>query len=83
MRVLQIYRQRKRCLEKAGLSLEDIDIFEIHEAFSAQVLATLKVLESKAFAKTFLCKDEPVGKIPLDKVEIGLDIRAVKDDYSW
>eukprot|EP00472_Partenskyella_glossopodia_P001834 CAMPEP_0197514800 /NCGR_PEP_ID=MMETSP1318-20131121/130_1 /TAXON_ID=552666 /ORGANISM="Partenskyella glossopodia, Strain RCC365" /LENGTH=460 /DNA_ID=CAMNT_0043062995 /DNA_START=15 /DNA_END=1397 /DNA_ORIENTATION=- len=59
-----------RCLSKAGLTLDDIDIFEIHEAFSAQVLATLKVLESKDFAQKFLGQDEPVGKIPLSKVNL-------------
>ncbi|GAB5354852.1 hypothetical protein AAMO2058_000155000 [Amorphochlora amoebiformis] len=59
-----------RCLEKAGLGLDDIDFFEIHEAFSAQVLATLKVLESKAFAKAFLKRDTPVGSIPLNKVNL-------------
>ena len=59
-----------KCLEKAGLTLDDIDIFEIHEAFSAQVLATLKVLESKEFSQKFLGRDTPVGSIPPEKINI-------------
>lgn len=57
-----------KALEKAGLKLEDIDIFEIHEAFAAQVLATLRVLESKEFAQKHLGRDQPVGKIPVEKI---------------
>ena len=35
-----------RMLDKAGLTLQDFDYYEIHEAFAAQVLATLKIWES-------------------------------------
>jgi acetyl-CoA C-acetyltransferase len=34
-----------RLLERAGLSLQDFDLYEIHEAFAAQVLSTLKAWE--------------------------------------
>lgn len=40
-----------RALDRAGLSLSDIDVFEIHEAFAAQVLSTIKVLASPDFAR--------------------------------
>ena len=40
-----------RCLDKAGLTVGDIDMWEIHEAFSAQVLSTLKALESEEFCQ--------------------------------
>eukprot|EP01061_Rhynchopus_euleeides_P017292 TRINITY_DN2876_c1_g1_i1.p2 TRINITY_DN2876_c1_g1~~TRINITY_DN2876_c1_g1_i1.p2 ORF type:complete len:446 (+),score=197.11 TRINITY_DN2876_c1_g1_i1:128-1465(+) len=43
-----------RALQKAGLSSEDIDVWEIHEAFSAQVLSTLKAVESEEFCQRFL-----------------------------
>mmetsp|Transcript_8826 Transcript_8826/g.13172 ORF Transcript_8826/g.13172 Transcript_8826/m.13172 type:complete len:455 (+) Transcript_8826:72-1436(+) len=59
-----------KCLAKAGLTLDDIDFFEIHEAFSAQVLATIKVLKSPAFSKAFLGTDEAVGTIPMEKVNL-------------
>lgn len=42
-----------RMLEKAGLQLQDFDFYEIHEAFSAQVLATLKIWESNELSKEF------------------------------
>src|SRR3990170_2744742 len=40
-----------RMLERAGLTLQDFDIYEIHEAFAAQVLCTLKAWESESFCK--------------------------------
>lgn len=55
-------------LEKAGLTIDDIDVFEIHEAFAAQVLATLACLESDEFAKEWLGKDKAVGTIPREKI---------------
>lgn len=57
-----------KALDQANLNLEDIDIIEMHEAFSGQVLATLKVLESEEFAKTRLNRNQAVGKISLDKL---------------
>lgn len=42
-----------RMLEKAKLKLQDFDFYEIHEAFSAQVLATLKIWESDELSKKF------------------------------
>jgi len=46
-------------LKKAGLQLKDIDLFEVHEAFAAQVLVTLKVLADKQFCEKFLGLDKP------------------------
>lgn len=40
-----------RLLEKNGLTLNDIDVFEIHEAFAGQVLANLNALDSDYFCK--------------------------------
>lgn len=42
-----------RMLQKAGLTLQDFDFYEIHEAFAGQVLATLKIWESDELMKTF------------------------------
>ena len=56
---------------KAGLTLDQIDVFEIHEAFSAQVLATLACLESEEFAKDWLPAEyggKAVGTIPREKI---------------
>src|SRR3954466_6690424 len=50
-------------LEREGLSLQDFDFYEIHEAFASQVLATLKAWEDPIFCKERLGRDEPLGAI--------------------
>jgi acetyl-CoA acyltransferase len=52
-----------QALERAGLALADADVVEMHEAFAAQVLAVLKMLGSRAFARQRLGRDEAVGEI--------------------
>ncbi len=48
---------------KTGLSMADIDLIEINEAFAAQVIADLKAFDSKLFAKTHFGKDHAVGSV--------------------
>lgn len=57
-----------KVLDQMNLKLEDIDVFEIHEAFAGQVLAVLTALDSEKFAKEFLSRDSKVGQIPMDKI---------------
>lgn len=57
-------------LERAGLTLQDIDVVDMHEAFAAQVLSILKMLSSDAFAKERLGRDKAVGEIPFDKLNL-------------
>lgn len=52
-----------KLFDKTKLSLKDIDLIEINEAFAAQVLACLKAFESKEFAKKYLHKNAALGKI--------------------
>lgn len=59
-----------KALERAGLSLADIDIVDMHEAFAAQVLSVLAMLESDAFARERLGKDRAVGVIPPEKLNL-------------
>jgi acetyl-CoA C-acetyltransferase len=59
-----------RMLEKAGLSLQDFDFYEIHEAFASQVLATLKAWEDPGFAKERLGLDNPLGSIDRAKLNV-------------
>jgi acetyl-CoA acetyltransferase family protein len=59
-----------KVLQRAGLTLGDIDIIELHEAFAGQVLAVLKLLEQDAFARERLGRDTPVGAIDLDKMNL-------------
>ena len=59
-----------RMLERAGLSLQDFDYYEIHEAFAAQVLCTLKAWEDKGFCKEKLGLSKPLGKIDRSKLNV-------------
>ncbi|RSM84581.1 acetyl-CoA C-acetyltransferase [Kibdelosporangium aridum] len=59
-----------RMLARAGISLQDFDFYEIHEAFASQVLATLKAWEDPAFAKERLGLDEPPGTIDRSKLNV-------------
>jgi acetyl-CoA C-acetyltransferase len=52
-----------RMLDRAGLKLLDFNIYEIHEAFAAQVLCTLKAWESENYCRDRLGRNEPLGKI--------------------
>jgi acetyl-CoA C-acetyltransferase len=59
-----------RMLERAGLTLQDFDFYEIHEAFAAQVLATLKAWEDPTYCKTHLGRDAPLGSIDRSKLNV-------------
>jgi acetyl-CoA C-acetyltransferase len=52
-----------RMLAREGLTLQDFDFYEIHEAFASQVLATLKAWEDPIFCKERLGLDAPLGEI--------------------
>ncbi|XP_030246281.1 trifunctional enzyme subunit beta, mitochondrial [Drosophila navojoa] len=56
-----------KLLKKAGLTLKDIDSWEIHEAFAGQIVANLKALDSDWFCKTYLGLSEKVGTPDLSK----------------
>jgi acetyl-CoA acyltransferase len=57
-----------RILKKAGLTVNDIDAFEIHEAFAGQVLANLKALDSDFFGQKYLGLKQKFGTVPMDKI---------------
>lgn len=56
-----------RMLARAGMNLQDFDVYEIHEAFAAQVLCTLKAWESDDFCRNKLGR-EPLGSIDRSKM---------------
>ncbi|HVE79700.1 MAG TPA: acetyl-CoA C-acyltransferase FadI [Gemmatimonadaceae bacterium] len=56
-------------LQRAGLSLRDIDLVEMHEAFAAQVLSNLRGLESRAWAER-AGFSHPVGAVDPDKLNV-------------
>jgi acetyl-CoA C-acetyltransferase len=60
-----------RMLTRAGLTLQDFDFYEIHEAFASQVLATLAAWEDPDFAKTRLKLDNPPG--PIDRTKLNVN----------
>ncbi len=59
-----------RLLARNGLTFDDLDFFEIHEAFASQVLATLKVWEDPVFCKERLGLDAPLGTVPREKLNV-------------
>jgi acetyl-CoA C-acetyltransferase len=59
-----------RLLERAGLTLQDFDFYEIHEAFAAQVLTTLAAWEDNDFCRDRLGLDTPLGSIDLARLNV-------------
>ena len=59
-----------RMLERAGLTLQDFDFYEIHEAFASQVLSTLAAWEDQSFCKERLGLEAPLGSIDRDKLNV-------------
>jgi acetyl-CoA acyltransferase len=57
-------------LDRAGLSMSDIGLMEMHEAFAAQVLSNLQALSSKRFAENELGRSEAVGHPDLDRINV-------------
>ena len=59
-----------RMLERAGLTLQDFDFYEIHEAFASQVLSTLAAWEDESFCQERLGLDAPLGSIDRSKLNV-------------
>jgi acetyl-CoA acyltransferase len=57
-------------LHRAGLTLDQIDVVDMHEAFAAQVLAVLKLLASEPFARRRLGLDAAVGQIGPERLNL-------------
>ena len=55
-------------LKEANLNLQDFDFYEIHEAFAAQTVATLKAWQSEEFCRTRLGRNAPMGPIDLARL---------------
>ncbi|MBO1767786.1 acetyl-CoA C-acetyltransferase [Allobranchiibius sp. GilTou38] len=59
-----------RLLKRNGLTLQDFDFYEIHEAFASTVLCHLAAMEDPAFCKERLGLDEPLGAIDRSKLNV-------------
>ncbi|PLR34406.1 acetyl-CoA C-acyltransferase FadI [Chimaeribacter coloradensis] len=57
-------------LDRAGLTLEELDLIDMHEAFAAQTLANLKLFASPAFARDKLHRDRPIGEVDPEKFNV-------------
>lgn len=60
----------ERMLARAGLALQDFDLYEIHEAFAAQVICTLKAWEDERFCSERLGRKEPLGSIDRERLNV-------------
>ncbi|WP_154139907.1 acetyl-CoA C-acyltransferase FadI [Photobacterium damselae] len=57
-------------LDRAGISLSDLTLIDMHEAFAAQTLANLKMFGSAQFARDKLGRDHAIGEIDMDKFNV-------------
>ena len=57
-------------LKQADLTLQDFEYYEIHEAFAAQTIATLKAWQSEEFCRTRLGRNKPMGPIDLNRLNV-------------
>jgi acetyl-CoA acyltransferase len=57
-------------LDRAGLSMADIGLMEMHEAFAAQVLSNLQALSSRDFAQKELGRNAPVGHPDVERINV-------------
>jgi acetyl-CoA acyltransferase len=57
-------------LDRAGVTMNDIELWEMHEAFAAQVLSNLQALDSDTFARDQLNRERRVGLIPEDRINV-------------
>ena len=57
-------------LKRAGLTLEEMDLIDLHEAFAAQVLSVLQAFESETFAREKLSLSSPIGEVDRERVNV-------------
>ncbi len=69
-------------LQRTGLSLQDFDFYEIHEAFAAQVLCTLKAWESEEYCQQRLGLDDALGTIDREKLNVNGSSLAVGHPFA-
>jgi acetyl-CoA acyltransferase len=63
-------RAAPAALDRAGVGMADIELWEMHEAFAAQVLSNLQALDSDEFARTHLGRDRRVGIPDEDRINV-------------
>jgi acetyl-CoA C-acetyltransferase len=71
-----------KLLDRNGLKLQDFDFYEIHEAFAAQVLCTLRAWESADYCRNRLGLDAPLGSIDPAKLNVHGSSLAVGHPFA-
>lgn len=69
-------------LQKAGLTLQDFDFYEIHEAFAAQVLCTLAAWESDDYCRNRLGLPQALGSIDRSRMNVKGSSLAVGHPFA-
>ena len=69
-------------LSMHNLTLQDFDFYELHEAFAAQVLCTLKAWESEDYCRERLGREEPMGSIDPAKINVKGSSLAVGHPFA-
>lgn len=59
-----------QALDRAGVGMQDMDLWEMHEAFASQILSNLQALDSDEFARRELGRDSKVGIIDEDRINV-------------
>jgi acetyl-CoA acyltransferase len=59
-----------RALDRAHLTLQQMDLIDMHEAFAAQVLSNLQAMASADFCKRFIGRDQPLGEVDRERLNI-------------
>lgn len=57
-------------LERAGMTLADMDLIDMHEAFASTALSTIQAFESSTFAQEKLNRSRPIGEVDWDKLNV-------------
>jgi acetyl-CoA acyltransferase len=69
-------------LHRNGLSIDNVDRFEIHEAFAAQVLSCFAAMQSAEFCKSKLGLSKPFGRIPTEKLNVNGGALAIGHPFG-
>jgi len=71
-----------KVLDHAGITLDQVDLFEIHEAFAAQVLSTTACLASDEFCQKRLGRKKAIGVVPPEKLNVNGSSIAIGHPFS-
>ncbi|MBL8150938.1 MAG: acetyl-CoA C-acyltransferase, partial [Blastocatellia bacterium] len=59
-----------KVLDQAKMSLKDIDLVDMHEAFAGQILCNLKAFASRDFARKHLGREDAIGEVDMERFNV-------------